>query len=184
MEIVLNLLPPEKKKSIRNLYLILYLRMVIETLLIYSLLMAIPLFASRYYLDNNFKDIQEKTASFSREYTKINQEIKTTNQKLKDIDLVQDKFLAWTPYLINVLKATPTSTIFLKKVEFGKENKMIVIQGRAKTREALLDYKTILEKLSFVANLQIPVASLTAKENIDFLLTPNLVLSPPINPEP
>lgn len=181
MEIALNLLPPEKKKSIRNLYLILYLRIVIEILLIYSLLVTLPLLASRYYLNNNFRDIQEKTTSFSPEYIKINQEIKAVTQKLKNIDLIQDNFLAWTPYLIDVFKATPTSTIFLKKVEFNKENKMIVIQGWAKTREDLLDYKTVLEKLSFMNNLQIPVSSLMAKENIDFLLTPDLVLPPPAN---
>lgn len=181
MEITLNLLPPEKKKAIRRLYLILCLRIVVEILLIYSLLIALPLFASRYYLNNNFQGIQEKTASLNQKYTKINREIRAVTQKLKDIDLVQDKFLAWTPYLIDVLKATPTSTIFLKKVEFNKDNQIAVIQGRAKTREALLDYKTILEKLPFMANLQIPVSSLTAKENIDFLLTPNLILPPPAN---
>lgn len=181
MEITLNLLPPEKKKALRNLYLILYLRMIIEILLIYSLIMALPLFASRYYLNNNFRDIQEKTASFNQKYDKINREIRTVAQKLKNIDLIQENFSAWTPYLIDVFKATPTSTIFLKKAEFDKENKIIIIQGRAKTREALLDYKTALEKLSFMTNLQIPVASLTSKENIDFLLTPDLVLPPPAN---
>lgn len=181
MEIILNLLPPEKKRSIRNLYLILYLRMMIEILLIYSLLMAAPLFASRYYLNNNFKDIQEKTASLSQEYTKINQEIKAVTQKLTNIDLTQNKFLAWSPYLSDIFKATPTSTIFLKNLEFDKENKMMVIQGRAKTREALLDYKTSLEKLPFITNLQIPVSSLTVKENIDFLLNPDLVLPSPAN---
>lgn len=176
MEIILNLLPPEKKKAIRNLYLILYLRIIIEILLIYSLLMALPLFASRYYLNNNFRDIQEKNASLNQEYSKINQEIGTAAHKLKNIDLIQNNFLAWTPYLIDIFQTTPTSTIFLKKLEFNKENKIIVIQGRAKTREALLNYKTALEKLSFMANLQIPVSSLTAKEDIDFLLSPTLIL--------
>lgn len=181
MEITLNLLPPEKKKAIQNLYLILCLKLVIEILLIYSLIIALPLFASRYYLNNNFRDMQEKTASFSQEYAKINQEIKAITQNLKNIDLVQDKFSAWTPYLADVFKATPTSTIFLKKVEFNKDSQIVVIQGRAKTREALLEYKTILEKLSFMTNLRIPVSSLTAKENIDFLLTPDLILPSPDN---
>lgn len=169
MEILINLMPPEKKKLINHIYFVLYSRFLIEIILLYGLIVAISLVVANQILLSNLGSIQARTTDLEPVYNQINQEIQKVNNNLKNIDEAQNSFFAWTPYLSETLKTLPTG-ISLNGLDFNKENKNLIVQGMAKTRADLLILKDNLTKLPWVKKLDLPASTLTAKENINFII--------------
>ncbi|HBV57952.1 MAG TPA: hypothetical protein DEB73_01660 [Candidatus Magasanikbacteria bacterium] len=169
MEILINLMPPEKKKLITHIYLVLYSRFLIEIILLYGLIVAISLVIANQILLSNLGSIQARTTDLEPVYNQINKEIQKANKDLKNIDEAQNNFFAWTPFLIETLKNLPNG-ILLNGIDFNKENKNLIIQGMAKTRGDLLLLKENLTKLPWVKKLDLPASTLTAKENINFII--------------
>lgn len=170
---LLNLLPPEKKKLLNRLYLALYLRIIIEILLLYSLIIAISLILANYLLQSSLTSIQVQTTALDPIYSKINQEIKTANQQLKNVDLAQQAWQPWGPRLAQLF-ATTSSSISLSTLNLSADRQILLLQGLAKTREALLAFKEQLAQLPWLEEFEIPVSSLTLKENVPFTLTAKL----------
>ena len=169
MEILINLMPPEKKKLITHIYLVLYSRFLIEIILLYGLIVAISLVTANQILLSNLEPIQARTTNLEPVYNQINQKIQKVNKDLKNINEAQNKFSFWTPYLSETLKSMPES-IILNGIDFNKENKELIIQGSAKTRADLLALKDNLTKLPWIKKLDLPASTLTAKENINFII--------------
>lgn len=175
MEILINLMPLEKKKLISHIYLVLYSRFLIEIILFYGLIVAISLIIANQLLLANLGPIQARTANLEPVYNQINQEIQKVNKQLNNISEAQNSFFAWTPYLADTLKNLPTG-ISLNGLNFNKDNKNLIIQGLAKTRADLLTLKDNLAKLLWVKKLDLPASTLTAKENINFIIKVELNL--------
>jgi len=175
MEIHLNLLPPERKKILTHIYLVLYLRFLIEILLFYSLIVAVSLIFANQYLRANLSINQVQTAAADDVYARMNLEIKTVNQQLKNIDAIQSSFVAWSPLMADLLK-TISPAITLSGLDFNKDNNEMIIRGAAKTRDELLAFKERLTALDWIKKLEIPVSSLTTKENVNFTI--NATFSP------
>ncbi len=175
MDILINLLPPEKKNLLNQIYLILFLRFVIEILLFYSLIVAVSLVLVNYFLQNNLASVQERTASLDVVYQKVNQEIKETNQQLQNLALAQKEVFNSDSYLDQVFRNIPAA-ISLNGLTLSRENKLLTLQGASKTRPDLLLLKEKLQQFPWIKNLDLPVSSLTTKENINFTLTAQLFL--------
>lgn len=175
MEILINLMPPEKKKLISHIYLVLYARFLIEIILFYGLIVAISLVIANQLLLSNLGIIQSRTANLEPVYNQINQEIQKVNRQLNNINEAQGNFSVWTPYLADLLKNLPTD-ISLNGLEFNKENKGLIIQGLAQTRAGLLILKDNLAKLTWIKKIDLPASTLTAKENINFIISVELNL--------
>lgn len=150
-----------------NIYLILYFKVLIEILLAYSLLVAVTLFFASHLINQNLKSFQEQTASIDREYQKINSQIADINQKLNNLNLIQKKRANWSEYLHNLFSIEPKG-IALKTMDWNSGQNILIIQGRAQTRDDFLAYRQALEKLSFIKKLEVPISALTVKENISF----------------
>lgn len=160
-----------------RIFLVLYFRFIIEILLFYSLIIAISLILANHFLQANLAAMQEKTSSLEPVYAKINQEIKTVNQQLKNIDLGQSSSLVWSPYLSQIIKSVPP-TVSLNNFNLYQDNEVLMLQGLAKTREDLLFFKDQLQQLPWIKKIEIPVSLLTMKENVNFTLTAKYVSKP------
>lgn len=167
MNCQLNLLPPLKKKVITNIYLILYFKVLIEILLGYSLFIASTLFLVSYLIDQNLENFQAQTASIDKEYQKINIQIIGINQKLNNIEYVQKTQTHWSQKFESLFSVNPWG-VTLSGLDWRKTENILAIQGRAKTREDFLKYRKALEGMPFIKKLEVPVSTLTIKENIDF----------------
>lgn len=167
MNCQLNLLPPLKKKVIMNIYLILYFKVLIEILLGYSLFIAGTLFLVSYLIDQNLENFQAQTASIDKEYQKINIQIIGINQKLNNIEYVQKTQTHWSQKFESLFSVNPLG-VTLFGLNWRKTENILAIQGRARTREDFLKYRKALEGLPFIKKLDVPVSTLTIKENIDF----------------
>lgn len=175
MNILINLLPPEKKNLLNQIYFILYLRFVIEILLFYSLIVAISLVLVNYFLQNSLISVQERTASLDVVYQKINQEIKETNLQLQNLSLAQKDFFNFDSYLEQIFQNIPAA-VSLNGLTLSRENNLLILQGVSKTRADLLLFKERLQLLSWIKGLDLPISSLTTKENINFTITAQLSL--------
>ncbi len=150
-----------------NIYLILYFKVLIEILLGYSLFIAATLFLASYLINQNLENFKAQTASIDKEYQKINIQIIGINQKLNNIDYVQKTQTQWSRKFEGLFSINPGG-ITLSGLDWRKTEDILAIQGKAKTREDFLRYQKALEGLLFIKKLDVPVSTLTIKENIDF----------------
>lgn len=172
----INLLPPNKRKVIFNVYLLYYLRLFTEILLGYSAIIATVFILSYYFLNISLNDFQGKTLSMDKEYAQINQEITQINKNLKKIDIAQTDIVNWPGYLHQIF-SIKSEGVVLSGLDIQKNSQTLLLQGRASTREALLALLKNLETLTFLKEIDLPPSALTAKQDIDFNIKAELSLN-------
>ncbi len=175
MNFQINLLPPIKRKTIFNIYFLYYLRLFIEILLGYSAILAVIFILSATFLNSTIKNFQQETSSMDKEYQAINKQIIAINKTLKEADKIQSNNVIWSDYLYQFFTTEHTS-IYLNGLDIQEKQHQIQIQGRALTRDNLLNFQNSLNKLNFLKNIVLPISDLTAKRDIDFNLTAGLNL--------
>ena len=167
--IKLNLLSPQKKKEVEDHILYSSLKNVLGVLLIFVIFISIILLGSKLILAKNFETIVEQTTLIVKEYGGVNQNIRTINEKLKNISNTQNEFVTWSYHLSKLQKLIPEnieiSTIILKK-----GNKESLVKGLAKNRDDLLTLKTNLENSDLFTVVELPFSNLLTRNNIDFEL--------------
>jgi Tfp pilus assembly protein PilN len=173
MFLQLNLLPPEKKKVLTDIFYILYSKVMVEVLLGYSLIIAVTLFLASYTLSQNMHNFKEQTASIDREYQKINQQVVQINEELARIYYVRQTTSDWSNRLASFFNLNPVG-VTLTGVDWSPQSRSFTIRGKAKSRDEFLRYKSELEGLPYLSNIQTPISTLIAKENIDFSLSAEL----------
>lgn len=171
----INLLPPSKRKSIFNIYILYYLQLFLEILLGYTIIISVIFIFSYNFLTNSLKDFEQTTISMDAEYATINKKIIEVNKILKKIDRIQSNNVDWSNYLYQIL-STSHDGITISGMDMQKQAKTLIITGRANTRNQLLIFKDTLTNLNFLKNVELPVSALTAKQNIDFTLNADLNL--------
>lgn len=173
MFLQLNLLSPEKKKVLTDIFYILYFKVMVEVLLGYSLIIAVTLFLASYTLSQNMQNFKEQTASIDREYQKINQQVTQINEELAKIYYVRQTTSDWSGRLVSFFNLNPVG-VTLTGVDWSPQSRSFTIRGKAKSRDEFLRYKSELDKLPYLSNIQTPISTLIAKENIDFSLSAEL----------
>jgi len=170
MKLTINLLPPEKRKTLYNIYILYFIKIITETLLAYAAFLAIFLILAGAFLKNNISSFSSRSVAIEREYSGLNQQIKQINKILLNASIAQSAYFDWTEFLIKLSKIKMDG-IYLTGVDIKKETQSITLQGRSKTRRDLLEYKKNLEETELIKDLGIPNTILTTKENIDFNLS-------------
>lgn len=167
MKITLNLIPPEKRKILYNIYLLFFFKIIAELLLLYSAIIGSFLLWAKIVLNGNLEKLQQTTLSMETENKSINNQVMKINQVLKKANLANLSYSDWSVYLVK-LSNIKSDGIKLSGLNLEKENKTIILQGKALNRQNLLDYQKNLETGEAIKNPQIPITALTSKENIDF----------------
>jgi len=167
MNSTLNLLPPEKRKILYNVYLLYFVKVVAELLLFYSAIVAVFLIWARIVLDENLTQFQAKTTLIETESKGINEQLMKINETLKQVNVANTAYIDLSKKIEELYNIKNTG-IILSGIDIEKSTERIIIQGNAVSRQNLLDYQKNLEASGLVKNLNIPISMLTAKENIDF----------------
>ncbi|MDD2807067.1 MAG: PilN domain-containing protein [Patescibacteria group bacterium] len=163
----LNLIPPEKKKEVRLMQLYVGIKNLIISLLLLSIIVAVILLFVKMTLQNNFDKVVAETTLTTKYINTFNNDIKKFNQLLGTVDNIQKNYIPWSTFIAKFSKLIPPN-ITLQSINI-KDSK-VLITGRAKTREDLLNLKNNLESSTFFSNSQIPLEDLLKKENINFSL--------------
>lgn len=170
MKIYLDLLPQQKKdeinkkKRFRNI-------LNAEALFLFPVMILIIMLVGTYYLlslekgsssaEKNLKQSQEKYQQLGNYEAKFN-EINELNKKLIKIDSLH---LNWSKLFLALSKATPENVYV---TNLSTKNYDVYIIGKAKERGDLLKFKEKLEAEECFENVNVPLADLVTKKDIDF----------------
>lgn len=166
----LNLLSPEKRIYLQRLMYGQFLKNSIESLLGILCLSGIMLLGAEWVLQGYFNELSASLTTSNKIQAEKNLQIKHINRALHDVDGIQQVYMLWTPRLVELAAAIPPGVV-LTGLATDSAAGSYTLSGVALTRDDLLTLQTRLEALNFIDNVPIPLAQLTAKENVSFSLT-------------
>lgn len=167
--ITLNLIPQERKIILKNNRLFIALREAATLILLFGAIISIMLWASRYYLEQQLTDLIIQNAANIQSNELTNKKITAINTKLSAIDNLQKSFLPNRQIIVAFSKLLPAD-ISCSQIKFYRQQSLLEISGSAKNRDSLLRFKTELEQVSWIKQVDLPMDSLINKENNAFIL--------------
>jgi len=169
----LNLLLPTKKKYLKRMIYVQFIKSLLETLLVTICISSIIILGGRWILQEHFNSLIENITSISNQHIGTNKIIIDINKTLNETEEIQEKYILWTPIIADFVNSIPED-ITLSSIDMDKEKKIFTISGTAENRESLLNFQQTLENLPSIANAPIPISQLTTKESISFSINANL----------
>lgn len=166
----LNLLSPEKKNHLKRLMYWQFLKTSIESLLVILCLSGIMLLGAEWILQGYFNDLSASLSTSNKIQAEKNFQIKHVNRVIHDVGIIQEVYALLTPRLLELAAAIPPGVI-LTNLTTDSAGGAYTLSGVAAARDDLLALQTALEALDFIDSVPIPLAQLTAKENVSFSLT-------------
>lgn len=170
MKIYLDLLPQQKKDEIKKKKRFSDI-LHAETMFLFPILILIIMILGANYLlslekdssstENMIKQSQEKYKQFANYEGKF-KEVNELDQKLIKIESAH---LNWSNLFFALSKSTPEN-IYISNLS-TKDYEVYVI-GKARERENLLKFKENLELVGCFENVNVPLADLVTKKDIDF----------------
>ena len=166
----LNLLSSRKRNHLQKMIFFQFTRNILEMTLFVLCISGIALLGGRSVLQNHFSDLTSQIAMTTNKYADTNKKIQEINKTLLTTEKIQKKYFLWTPIISEISSKIPNN-IVITHLNVDKKNKIATFTGKAPTREDLLKLQEQLETLSFIDTIEIPISSLTEKENIPFSIT-------------
>ena len=168
----INLLSKDKRTRLEHLTKFIFVRDILEIVLLVYAILAIVLVWSWMVLQEDFNNLAESSVLVNREYSKYNQEIKQVNTTIRNFNQASKYYLPISPKLSEIINFLPKE-IKLSSLEFDRTQNKITLSGVALTRDALLQYQTILKSTPWLENIETPTSQLFQKENISFEVKAN-----------
>lgn len=165
--ILLNLLPPQKKKEAEEKILYAAIKNILAVFLVFLIFVSVILLGGKLILARNFQTVVEQTTLIVKEYGGINKKIKETNDKLASISDAQNEFIEWSPRILKISEAIPENIQITTIVLRDGKNKTL-LKGIAKTRDDLLILRVNLEESDLFSRIELPFSNLLKREGVDF----------------
>lgn len=167
MNIDLNLLPVAKKNRLDYIINFLLIKDTLYLIIFISSILAATLIWSWIFLENDFSNLAKSAASVNRQYYTYNQDVKNINNLVRNINLANQNFVPVTPRAKELINSLPND-IKINSLQVDRRAQTLIITGTALTRAALLRYQDILNKISWITQVETPASQLFQKENINF----------------
>lgn len=167
MNIKINLLPPAKQKRLENLVKFIFSKYILEIVIFFVSIIAIMMLWSWMVLQDGFAKLAISSITINKENVTYNKDVRNINYKIKRLQKSSQAYNPITPYLQDIINNLPAN-IKLNALYINRDSKEIVLQGVAKTRQALLDYQTKLKKITWLGSFDTPISKLFQKENVSF----------------
>jgi len=106
-----------------------------------------------------------------REIEIYDKESRDMNQIISQIDKIQKGQLHWYSFFEKINKQF-SDTIEIKKIETSDYS--VLITGKAKNRDSLITFKENMEKESCFSDINLPLSSLVARQDVDFQIDFNI----------
>lgn len=179
--ILLNLLPPTKKKDLRLIQLYTVIKNLIIIVLIFTIVATTILLIIKIVLQNYFNEIVAQTTLTTKTLSVFNKDIKTFNKNLSIVEDIQKNFIPWTNFLVNFTRLVPDN-VSIYNLNINKVDDTtykIFIYGFAKNRDGLLAFKNNLENSNDLKEISVPLENLLTKEDIKFNIKATINLNQP-----
>ncbi len=167
MNLNLNLLPVVKKNRLEYIVSFLLIKDILELIILISSVLAATLIWSWIFLENDFAVLAASAAAVNREYYTYNQDVKNINNLVRNVNLANQNFLPITPKLKELINSLPND-IKINSLQIDRQAQTLVITGTALTRSALLHYQDVLNRISWITQVETPASQLFQRDNINF----------------
>ena len=175
---MINLLPLEIKKTLRTdywrrIFIVVFFSL---TCALATLLLLLGLIYFRLSQNTDARSTEVKGGEIATK-EQLEKELKKSNGELSFFSLKDSGY--FPTFLFNELTASDGTYFGINLTEFSyKENKngpMVILSGKAKTREALISFLDHLRSKKIVVSVDSPLASLSKSVDIPFSATVNLI---------
>ena len=165
--LTLNLISREQKKEIKLHYFYGLIKKTSLILIIIITIITIIFLIAKIIIQIQFNKIVEQTTLVTKNSQSYNSKIREINNKLNFVSKIQDDFIPWSDLIKNVMNITPSDINFYY-FKLNVDEKTIKIKGIAKLRNSLLDFKTKMQAIPELKDIDFPIKNILEKENIDF----------------
>ena len=166
-ELKINLLPPLKKTRLKRTVSFVFIKHLLLATLGTAAFLGITLLCGYITIVDEFSQLSQSAVSLSRSSSFHNQEARAANRTIRQFNLSSQNFLPISPYIVELARNLP-GDIRLSMIEINREKQLLSVAGTAKTRDALINYQKILQKISWAETTQFPTTQLLEKTNIGF----------------
>ena len=171
----LNLLASRKKKRIRQLVSFLFLKHIMEIVLLVLCVISVALLLGLYILEENFSTVAESFASGNTQRAQVRQEAVRINQRINQINTAQKEFVPWSIVVATLAELTLTD-ITWNTWSFDKASGRAQLVGTARERESVVMLEQSLRAKEWVHDVQLPLAELVSVDEKPFTVTLVLML--------
>ena len=177
--IILNLLPPQVKLDRKTRELFVVFKNLIIVMLLITTVAAIILLVARGLLQNHFNRVVAESTLTTRQSNIFSTQLKTFKQRLQAVTDIQEKYIRWSHFIVSFAELIPTD-VGITTLRIGEgQPAPVTITGVAKTRDQLLELQQRLQQSPiFPSSVVIPLENLLTRENVPFILTTTIDLSP------
>lgn len=144
-----------------------FIKNILEVVLIVVCVIGMAMLGGQWTLANYFKSLNSTIASLQNKYAETNQTVISINQKLAQIEFIQNSYHPTTHLLPDIIQAVPND-ISLTALNLHPKGKQLNMAGFAVDRDDLLELQTKLEAISWIEKVDIPIDQLTKKDSINF----------------
>lgn len=173
MDINFNLLPMVKKNRLEYITNFLLLKDILQLVIIISSILAATLIWSWIFLENDFAALAASAAAVNHEYYTYNQDVKNINDLVRNINLANQNFVPIFPKAKELIASLPND-IKINSIQVDRRAQTLTLTGTALTRSALLHYQDVLNKISWITQVETPASQLFQKSDINFEFTAKL----------
>lgn len=170
MEILLNILPDDKKQAYRNarrFHLAVKQGILLTTLLMFYA----GILAGMYYMLSlqlnalQAVDSSETQQAVFQEIDSNNKTIQDANERVAKVAKFQTEHTVWSGVLLKLTEIIP-ETITVNMI--STKDLVISISGKSETRESLLMFQDKLKQADCFQNPQLPLSDLFSQTDVDF----------------
>ncbi|MBN1585080.1 PilN domain-containing protein [Candidatus Uhrbacteria bacterium] len=167
METSINLLPPSKKRELRNGAVLAYAQTMALVLFLTAAVLSGTLLSLRLTVgaEREYLEAQSAGSATDEEMETIN-DIRQINSFLQSSDSLQKGQVPWNDILRDIAGLMPDNArLDTFRIE---SNNRIFIEGMAIAREDAIDLLESLRSLPYLTNIKSPISNITQKTDVRF----------------
>jgi len=172
----LNLVSEELKKDIKLRRIYGIFKRISCYFLIITIVYSITLLLSHIMLSNKFEETVEQTTLIAKNTQSYNSRIEEINSQVDFISEAQKNFLELSCFLKKI-DSFAAGQLTIGEIKFAKDKGMVVIAGKATSRNGLLIFKSKLDQSGYFSKVDLPLKDLLTKDNIDFQIAAQVNLA-------
>lgn len=172
---MINLLPQKQKADLKNeqkfrlgIFAISWASFTILTLCLLFYASSAYLTIQQQSLDENL--LAQKSNPRWAEVLSSEKQLKNLGARINEVLALQSKERFWSPFL-SELTNNNVAGINFKNITINTAGKLAVISGHADTRDNVLEFKSALEKNSYISEVKAPLENFLDQTDIDFSFT-------------
>lgn len=167
---ILNLLDDRQKRRIRSVRFLLLVHEILLLIFIVTVFGSGLIFAARIMLEQKFYEVVTTQVPHSPKIAALNRDIRYVNQQTEQLTQLTPHFNYWSPVIVELVRKS-NADVTWELLILNRENLTIRLQGTAKTRASLSEFKKQLETSSKFITVDLPLQYLATEEDLTFVLT-------------